>query len=147
MRYGAVALGLTLFVSVLVAGCEVIGAGEEDLQPGTYSFVAYDSSGAALIQGTLNLRYPQDSGWDIEGTWESEGVQEIEGWTGRMVGEGQLRGTKEKDGGVQVSLRPRFEDADAVLQGEVNGSTLQGEWAIVDWGRTSRSGRFVAVPK
>lgn len=147
MRYGAVAVGLAVFFCTLVVGCEVIGAGEEDPQPGPYSFVAYDSSGAALIQGTLNLSYPQDSGWDIEGTWEFEGVQEIEGWAGRMVGEGQLRGTMEKDGGVQVSLRPRFTDADAVLKGEVKGSTLQGEWAIVDWGSTSRSGRFVAIPK
>lgn len=152
MRHSATAFGLIVLVCTVVAGCEVIGAGEEESgansRSGPYAFTAYDSTGGALIQGTLNLGYPQDLGWDIEGTWEFGEVQDVDGWIERMVGRGQLHGSTQEDGNVRISLMPGVEDADAVLSGEFKeGNVFQGEWAIVDWGMTSRSGRFVASPQ
>ncbi len=151
MKYGAIDFGLIVLLCAAIAGCEVIGVDNQEspqnLRPGPYSFTAYDSAGTALIKGTLRLGRSHDSGWDLKGTWQFEEVQDIEGWTERMIGEGKLRGSMGESGNVRMSLLPSAEDADAVLNGAYKEeSILHGEWAIVDWGMTSRSGRFVATP-
>lgn len=151
MEYGAIDFGLIVLLCAAIAGCEVIGVDNQkspqNLRPGPYSFTAYDSDGRALIKGTLRLGHSSDSGWDIEGTWHFEEVQDIEGRTERMIGEGKLRGSMRESGNVRMSLLPNVEDADAVLNGTYKEENiLRGKWAIVDWGRTSRSGRFVATP-
>ena len=151
-RNGAVVIALVTLFCASVVGCEAIGIGEEDaqqdLRSGPYAFTAYDSTGTPIIEGTLNLSYPQDSGWDIEGIWKFEEINEVDGGIERMIGEGQLRGTMREGGSVQISLRPEIADADAVLRGEPKEKgPLRGEWAIVGWGMTSRSGRFEASPK
>lgn len=111
-------------------------------------FTAYDSSGTTTVEGTLSLRFPEDSGWHVKGAWRFEKISEVDPRVDRMIGEGQLHGSARDDANVRIHLRPDIEDADVRLQGTFEeGSQLQGTWAIVDWGVPSRSGRFEATPQ
>lgn len=133
-----------------VGGCSAIGEGDspQDSRSGPYSFTAYDSTGTAIVEGTLNLSYPRDSGWDIEGTWEFGEMRGVEGPLEGIVGEGLVRGDLHEDGIVRISLRPRVEDIDTVLRGNFDGEgSLRGEWALTSWGTPYRSGRFEATPR
>lgn len=137
-------------VAFLLAGCSFFG-GDAGEGSRTYAYVAYDSTGAAAVRGTLTLDF-EDAGPDsrsrfrIRGAWDLEqveGAARIE----RKVGEGRLRGYVEEDGRARISLMPGWEDADAVLRGSFESEAmdrLQGAWAITDWGMTSNGGRFEA---
>jgi hypothetical protein len=143
--FHAAALVLCAF---LLSGCSLFDTedAQQPTQPGLYVFTAYDSSGTAILEGTMNLHFPDESGWDVEGEWAFENIGEIDQRVERMIGEGQLHGSVRDDGNVRISLRPDIEDADARLQGTFEMERkLQGTWAIVDWGVPSRSGRFEAI--
>ncbi len=145
---------LTIFAVavLLLSGCYSIVGDNPQADAQAYTYTAYDSTGAAIVQGTLRIdfREVEDEGCSrhcnrylLEGTWDLEQIGDADR-IGQQVGEGELRGSVREDGRAYVNLNPNIEDDNVTLRGmfESEGlDRLEGEWTYGGWGLYNR-GRF-----
>lgn len=133
---------------LLLAGCSLLGEGDGSPESGRYAYTAYDSSGTAVVKGTLVLDFRKADAkgrnrFLLEGTRDLEQVGAV-AYAERHVGEGPLSGSVGEDGSVWIDLTPRVEDSNVILRGEFEGRRLEGQWRYVGFAGTRESGRFEA---
>ena len=110
---------------------------------GAFSYTAYDSSGLALVNGTLWLER-EESG-DISGAWDLLAVGNP-GEPGPQLGEGIVSGWFEPGlGRLDVNLNPVTPDNSVVLSGVVLADRYTGEWTWYVSYIPKNRGRFVAL--
>jgi hypothetical protein len=131
--------------------------------PGNYRYTAMTADGQPILEGTLTLRFAEDTipdettdegggccHWTISGTW-SIGWMEGADTTldvGPQVGTGDLRGAilhGEQEGKLALDLSPGWADYNAGLLAVREGDRLTGEWGWSAINGPRTSGPFVAV--
>ena len=111
----------------LLTGCSLFADSEdEDVRSdyeSVYAYTAYDSTGQALVEGTLWLASTPSDVSNIPdrltGSWDLEAKQR-DAKTGPQVGEGELEGTVSLEEGeeeIQINLNPHIADDNVFLVG------------------------------
>jgi hypothetical protein len=95
---------------------------------GSYRYLAYDSAGSLLLDGTLMLAPLDDS--TLTGTWEIHWVPGADSTrpVGPQVGAGVLQGARTGDG-WHLSLTPGWADNNVDLFAVAREGHLGGDWA------------------
>lgn len=138
-----IALGLLILLATL--GCSTLPA---ELEPfdGTFDYVAFDSQGARVLEGTLVLNVANDGG--VSGTWEINWVEGADQNTvvGPQLGTGSLLGTV-TDGDLFANLNPQIADDNVVLQGAYNANRISGRWDYSTFSGPTAAGDFTATKR
>lgn len=137
-------LALVVGAMVIVAGCSSVVDDDVRVSTRTYAYTAYDSTGAAVVQGTMRVDFREVEATECErdcsafrlaGRWSFEQTRDAE-QIGTQVGEGPLRGSVQENGEAYINLNPEVEDNNVTLRGEFEDGhlrALQGEWAYQSW--------------
>ena len=105
---------------------------------GVYRYVGYDSSGRAVITGTLAFIRVEET--TVSGSWDFEGP---DGY-GPQVGSGTFEGSR--DGFFfDLNLNPGWADNNVYLHGEWKNGTYRGMWEYATFVGPTNTGRFAAV--
>lgn len=127
--------GLLLF-GIATTGCSLFGASDTDRTP--YDYVALDSTGATVVEGTLFLNIESrgaDGQKKITGSWKTKKVMGSH-QVGPQVGKGKLEGTIRRDGELSIDMNPEKEGVfwtKVFLNSEQPGELhdLRGRWSIM----------------
>ena len=107
-----------------------------------YTYTGYDSGGAVLITGRLNLVFSDTP--EVSGTWDLAAAPGVptQG-LGPQVGKGLLTGRLEGSA-IGLNLNPNFVDNNVVLTGTLSSQKIEGRWDYVGFPGIIRRGAFVA---
>ena len=130
------AAAFLLMTTVLVA-CDDTGANAPVSE--AYSYTAYDSSGAALVEGTLSFSIKDSS---ITGSWHLSAIGNAQN-IGPQVGFGEMRGGI-YTGEIRLNLNPRMVDNNVFLFGQFEGNGFHGEWMWLTFSGWTNAGTFKA---
>ena len=131
---------LTPFL-LFLSGCSLFSDGEdEDVwsdYEGVYAYTAFDSTGQALVEGTLRMAFiPNDVATvphSLRGSWALEAKQRG-ARTGPQVGAGELEGTvdwEDHEERIRINLNPEIADNNVLLVGayaDDESGDFSGRW-------------------
>ncbi len=108
---------------------------------GRFDYVARDSAGTMVANGTLEFELAPDS--SITGRWAIEADPMV---AGPQNGTGQLVGFLTQEGQVRLNLNPLVSDGNVFLNwaAEQRGNTIAGTWVQIGLIGPRSSGTFVA---
>lgn len=146
--------GIFALATLLFVGCaDHVGSNSDRFEEETYVYTAYDSAGAAIVDGELDITFERveddDDRFHLHGTWDLQQIENTKHPIGKQTGEGELRGNVRENGGVWINLNPNVEDDNVTLRGELKEERLErleGEWSYVSW-VVVNGGQFKAKAK
>jgi hypothetical protein len=108
---------------------------------GLYDYTAFNSSGVAVVQGTLDLFIA----WRglIIGSWHLEAIGDP-GQVGPQIGEGVLQGNTYPNDSLSIGLNPYLIDANVYLEGTMSDSAFSGQWFYYGFPGLLSQGTFTA---
>lgn len=143
-----------VLAAFLLAGCaDLVTSNSDQVKQQTYVYTAYDSTGAAVVEGELHITFEKveddENRFHLEGTWSLQQIENTKRPIGKQTGGGELRGNVRQNGRVWMNLNPNIQDNNVTLQGGFEGERLdrlQGAWSYESWVQVN-GGRFEAGPK
>ena len=123
-------------LGIATAGCSLLN--DADTDPTPYDYVALDSTGTTMVEGTLLLNIEnqgEDGEREITGSWETRKLTDSVR-VGPQVGKGKIKGEIRKNGDLSIDMNPEKEGVfwtKVFLKSEKSESVLnlRGQWFIV----------------
>lgn len=130
-------------VLLLCSACSGAPSAPAALRAGGFEYSAFIVPGQPILQGRINLEFPDDS--TVTGTWTiawadgADTTLEV----GPQVGIGRLVGTRHADT-IVIQLNPDFADNNVGLLAVTTADGWRGEWEWVAFAGPRSRGPFTA---
>jgi hypothetical protein len=127
-----------IFVPIILACLACHGADQI-----TYSYRGFDTNGALVIKGNLNLQISANS--NVSGDWNFQAADSsVSDKIRRTAGSGKLVGTlTEKK--LDLNLNPEMADNNVMLHGTLTTTNISGTWGHYGCAGLMVGGKFEAV--
>ncbi|RMF07759.1 MAG: hypothetical protein D6762_06960 [Candidatus Neomarinimicrobiota bacterium] len=127
--------------AILYACILPIFVGCQSSQPPHWSYTGYDSTGARVVTGWIELT--PSPGDTLAGAWELEPVGSAE-HLGPQIGSGSYTGHQEGMT-VDINLNPDRIDDNVILRGNIVGDAMKGTWEYIGFVGRINHGTFRAL--
>ncbi len=150
-----ICIAILIAGSTFLWGCSILTGSHHS--GSTYTYAAFDSTGASIVKGTLTLHFKDTAEdtiayndrykYQITGSWKLESSHS-KAETGPQTGSGDLSGSVGKDGTVWINLNPDWVDNNVFLYGRFKDqqhNDLEGKWMWSGFVGYINGDRFTAL--